>query len=142
MNLMKDKFFLDTNILVYSFDSTSQSKREISKDLIKKAHAENGCISFQVVQEFLNVSTRKFEVPLKTTDAQHYLAKVMYPICEVFPSEKLYFNTLEIMERWKFSFYDSMIIAAAMESGSEILYSEDLQHEQEIFDLKIVNPFI
>jgi predicted nucleic acid-binding protein len=46
------------------------------------------------------------------------------------------------MERWKFSFYDSMIIAAAMESGSEILYSEDLQHNQEIFSLKIVNPFI
>lgn len=112
------------------------------RDLIKKAHAGNGCISFQVIQEFLNVATQKFEVPLKSTDAQDYLAKVLYPICEVFPSENLYFNTLEIIERWKFSFYDSMIIAAAMESECNVLYSEDLQHKQKIFDLAIINPFI
>lgn len=76
MNSMNDKFFLDTNILVYSFDSASPLKRKAAKDLIKKAHAGKGCISFQVIQEFLNVATRKFEVPLKTTDAQNYLAKV------------------------------------------------------------------
>lgn len=139
---MKDKFFLDTNILVYSFDSTSPTKREIAKELIKYAHKENGCISFQVIQEFLNVATLKFEVPLKTTDAQNYLTKVLYPVCEVFPSESLYFRALEIMDRWKFSFYDSMIIASAMESECTILYSEDMQHNLEIFNLKIVNPFI
>lgn len=142
MNSMKDKFFLDTNILVYSFDSTSPSKRQVAENLIKNAHKENGCISFQVIQEFLNVATRKFEVPLETTDAQNYLTKVLYPVCEVFPSESLYFNTLEIMERWKFSFYDSMIIASAMESECTILYSEDMQHNQKIFNLEIVNPFI
>jgi predicted nucleic acid-binding protein len=139
---MKDKFFLDTNILVYSFDTTSPSKREVAKDLIKNAHKANGCISFQVIQEFLNVATRKFEVPLKTADAQNYLTKILYPVCEVFPSESLYFSTLEIMEKWKFSFFDSMIIAAAMESECTILYSENLQHNQIIFHLKIVNPFI
>ncbi|HKL31216.1 MAG TPA: PIN domain-containing protein [Tangfeifania sp.] len=142
MSLMKDKFFLDTNILVYSFDSSSPSKKEVAKDLIKKTHAGKGCISFQVIQEFLNVATRKFEVPLKTTDAQTYLTKVLYPVCEVFPYDGLYFNALEIMERWKFSFYDSMIIASAMESECTILYSEDMQHNQKLFNLKIVNPFI
>lgn len=139
---MKDKFFLDTNILVYSFDSSSPPKKEAAKDLIKKAHAGKGCISFQVIQEFLNVATHKFEMPLKATDAQNYLAKVLYPICDIFPSEKLYFNTLEIMKRWKFSFYDSMIIAAAIESESDILFTEDLQHNQKIFSLTIINPFI
>ena len=142
MNSTNDKFFLDTNILVYSFDSTSQQKREIANDLIKNAHKGNGCISFQVIQEFLNVATRKFKVPLKITDAQNYLTKVLYPICEVFPSEKLYSIALEIMERWKFSFYDSLIIASALDSECNILYSEDLQHNQKIFDLKISNPFI
>jgi predicted nucleic acid-binding protein len=142
MSSTNDKFFLDTNILVYAFDSTSPYKREVAKDFIKNAHKGNGCISFQVIQEFLNVATRKFEVPLKTTDAQNYLTKVLYPVCEVFPSERLYFNTLEIMERWKFSFYDSMIIASAMESECTILYSEDMQHNLKIFNLKIVNPFI
>ncbi|MFW5755304.1 MAG: hypothetical protein ACOCWD_02570 [Tangfeifania sp.] len=46
------------------------------------------------------------------------------------------------MERWKFSFYDSMIIASAMESECTILYSEGMQHNQKLFNLKIVNPFI
>lgn len=142
MNSMKDKYFLDTNILVYSFDSNSSAKKEVAKELIREAHKGNGYISFQVIQEFLNVATRKFEVPLKTTDAQSYLTKVLYPVCEVFPSENLYFNALEIMGRWKFSFYDSLIIASAMESDCKILFSEDLQHNQKIFDLKIVNPFI
>lgn len=142
MNSMKDKYFLDTNILVYSFDLNSSAKKEVAKELIREAHKGNGYISFQVIQEFLNVATRKFEVPLKTTDAQSYLTKVLYPVCEVFPSENLYFNALEIMGRWKFSFYDSLIIASAMESDCKILFSEDLQHNQKIFDLKIVNPFI
>ena len=62
---MKDKFFLDTNIIVYSFDSGDSAKRKVSGELIKRAHQGKGCISFQVIQEFLNVATRKFEKPMK-----------------------------------------------------------------------------
>lgn len=138
---MKDKFFLDTNIIVYSFDSPDSPKREISKDLLIKAYHGKGCISFQVIQEFLNVATRKFERPLKTKDAQKYLSKILFPICEVFPSEEIYFMALELSERWRYSFYDSLIIAAALEADCSILYSEDLQNNQKIYQLDIVNPF-
>jgi predicted nucleic acid-binding protein len=138
---MKDKFFIDTSIIIYSFDSPDSSRREISKGLIKKAHMGKGCISFQVIQEFLNVATRKFERPLKTEDAQKYLSKILFPICEIFPSEQLYFMVLELSERWKYSFYDSLIIAAALEAGCSILYSEGLQDKQRIYQLDIVNPY-
>ncbi len=138
---MKGKFFLDTNILVYAFDSPGSQKRKISDKLIKDAHLGKGCISFQVIQEFLNVATRKFISPLKTDDAQKYLAKILFPVCEVFPSEELYFIALEISERWKYSFYDSLIIAAALESNCSLLYSEDLQNNQKIYGLTIVNPY-
>ncbi len=138
---MKDKYFLDTNILIYAFDNSSSKKRIVSDDLIKKAHFGNGCISFQVIQEFLNVATRKFQSPLNVEDAQKYLTKILFPVCEVFPSEKLYSSALEIMERWQFSFYDSLIIASALDANCAILYSEDLQHNQKIYDLTVINPY-
>jgi predicted nucleic acid-binding protein len=137
---MKDKFFIDTNIVVYAF-SLELEKKLIAKQLIKDAHKKDGCLSFQVIQEFLNTSTKKFKIPLKKEDAQRYLHEILFPICEIFPSEKLYSNALDIHEKFKFSFYDSLIIAAALQANCKILYSEDLQHNQKIYDLTIVNPF-
>jgi predicted nucleic acid-binding protein len=139
---MSDKFFLDTNIFVYSFESPEQEKRIISEKLIKKAIGGDGCISFQVVQEFLNVATRKFAIPLKPEDSKLYIQKVLYPIIEVFPSKELYFSGLEIQQRWKYSFYDSLILAAALVAKCNILYSEDLQHNQRVEGLTIINPYI
>ena len=138
---MKDKFFIDTNIIVYAFSLESE-KKAISKELIKKAHKKSGCLSFQVIQEFLNIATKKFEIPLKSEDIQKYLSEILFPICEVFPSEKLYKSALDIRERFKFSFYDSLIIASAIESNCKILHSEDLQHNQKIYDLTILNPYL
>ena len=138
---MKGKFFLDTNILIYSFDLHNSLKRTISEKLIKNALSGDGFISFQVIQEFLNVSTRKFENPMNSEEAKHYISKVLFPICKIFPTEELYYFVLEIHEKFKFSFYDSLIIAAALQANSKILYSEDLQHNQKIYDLTIVNPF-
>jgi predicted nucleic acid-binding protein len=137
---MNEKFFLDTSIFIYSFGASTKKIR--STELIKKAHMKNGCISYQVIQEFLNVAMRKFVNPFKYEDLQLYLKKILFPICEVFPSEKLYADALDIMERWKYTFDDSLIIASALESQSNVLYSEDLQHGQKIRNLTIVNPFI
>jgi predicted nucleic acid-binding protein len=137
---MKGKFFIDTNIVIYAF-GLELEKKMIAKQLIKDAHKKGGCLSFQVIQEFLNTSTKKFKIPLKKEDTQKYLREILFPICEVFPSEILYSNSLDIHEKFKYSFYDSLIIAAALESNCKILYSEDLQHNQKIYDLTIVNPF-
>lgn len=137
-----ERFFIDTNVFVYTFDADVK-KRETARALVDRALQDgNGCISYQVVQEFLNVATRKFAIPLATADAQQFLAAVLDPLCEVYASAELYRQGLEISERWKYSFYDSMIIAAARAAGCDVLYSEDLQHGQVIGTLKIVNPFL
>lgn len=139
---MRDKYFLDTNIFVYSFDTSNPGKRKIALDIISKALTQSkGIISYQVIQEFMNVALRKFKVPLSSNDCQKYLTVVLEPICEVYLSIDLFHKALEITERWHFSFYDSLIISAALKAECSVLYSEDLQHQQEIFDLQIINPF-
>ncbi len=139
---MSDRYFIDTNIFVYSFDAKSAAKREIARDLIASALEKGtGIISFQVIQEFLNAATRKFAVPLKLKDAQEYLDVVLEPLCEVFSSAELYHQALEIADEWRFSFYDALIVAAALQAECTVLYSEDLQDSQKIKGITVRNPF-
>ena len=140
---MSGKYFLDTNIIVYSFDQSDQRKQSIAQGLIREAiKTGQGIISYQVIQEFLNVATRKFTKSLSIPDSKEYLFDVLEPLCEVFPSFDLYHNALDISGRWQYSFDDAMIISAALHSGCEIVYSEDFQHNLKIQRLRIENPFI
>jgi len=66
---------------------------------------------------------------------------VLTPLCEAFVSVDLLKQALDVAERWRFSFYDSLIIAAALQTNCTILYSEDMQHEQKIQTITIRNPF-
>ncbi len=137
---MKDKFFLDTNILLYMFDETDIDKRTRAEDLIHSGVREgNGCISFQVVQEALNVITKKLHAT--TAQAHQFLEDVLNALWHVNPTGRLYRHGLDIVRRYKYSFYDSLIVAAALEAKCEILYSEDLQDGQRIERLTIINPF-
>ena len=140
---MSDKFFIDTNIFVYCFDDRQPDKKVRAQALISDAlHTGNGIISWQVIQEFLNVSTRKFLVPLKPVDAKVYLQKVLHPLCHVFPDLDLYGAALDILAKTGYSFYDSLIIAAALRGRCAMLYSEDLHSGHNVDRLKVVNPFI
>lgn len=140
---MKDgRFFLDTNILLYTFDKTAPHKQAIANDLVEQALLGKGCISFQVMQEFLNTALRKFEPPMTTEQAQSYLQTTLQWLCDYYPSEDFYQRGLGIKERWRFSWYDSLIITAALECGCHTLYSEDLQHQQKVETLTILNPFM
>jgi predicted nucleic acid-binding protein len=139
---MNDKYFMDTNILIYSFDSTHPAKRKIAGNLVSGALEKGtGIISYQVIQEFLNVATRKFAVPLSFKDAQRYLNVVLEPLCEVFSSTELFHQALEISEQWQFPFYDALVVAAALQAECRVLYSEDMQDNQTIKGLTIRNPF-
>lgn len=100
-----------------------------------------GVISYQVTQEFLNAATRKFSKPLSVPDAQRYLTVVLEPLCAVFSSVELFHQALDLSRRWNYSFYDSLVIAAALQADCSVLYSEDLQDGQKLGRLKIVNPF-
>ncbi len=140
---MSGKAFLDTNVLVYSFDRSDPRKRDAARALISDS-LENGggIISFQVIQEFLNVATRKFVIPLTAEDARRYLDIVLEPLCEVYSSPEIYHQALEIAEAWRLSFYDSLIVAAALQAECDVLYSEDLQDGLKIRGLTVRNPFI
>jgi len=140
---MNGRFFLDTNIFVYCFDDNNTEKKVRALSLIGEAlQSGKGIISWQVVQEFLNVSTKKFISPLKALDAKSYLQKVLFPLWAVFPNLNIYQNTIEIQEKTGYSFYDSMIVASALSQDCSILYSEDLHNGMKIDDLQVVNPFV
>lgn len=140
---MSGRYFLDTNIFVYSFDVDDRRKQKTADSIVKRALTDQlGLISSQVVQEFLNVATRKFAKPMTNHEARTYLDTVLAPLCEVFPSATLYRETLGIQSESKFSFYDSLIIAAAVEAKCRWLYSEDLRHGQTIHGVQIQNPFL
>jgi predicted nucleic acid-binding protein len=139
---MSGRFFIDTNVFVYSFDDRQPDKKVRALALISDAlQTGNGMISWQVMQEFLNVSTRKFLVPLKPEDAKLYLQKVLHPLCQVFPDVDLYSAALEIMTKSGYSFYDSLIIASAQRCGCVTLYSEDLHSGHLVDSVKVINPF-
>ena len=140
---MPDKVFLDTNIFVYSFDSRAARKQRHAQDLIESAlDTRQAVISTQVIQEFLNVASTKFIPVLNRADCQRYLDAVLAPLCEVYPSLSLYQQALDLREETGYGFYDSLIIAAALHSSCDILYSEDLQHGRAIHTLRIMNPFL
>jgi predicted nucleic acid-binding protein len=136
------RFFLDTNILVYTFEERASAKRARARQLVTEAlETRRGIISCQVVQEFLNVATRKFKNPMSVSDAQLYLARILMPLCEVFPDAALYSQALSISGEMGIGFYDALIVSSAIGAGAAILWSEDLQHGRRIRSLEIRDPF-
>ena len=140
---MSDKFFLDTNIFAYSFDAAAKSKMEVADHLIQKGiHTGNGLVSYQVVQEFFNAVFKKFPVPLTVAEAQTYFSSVLRPMLGVMFSAALLLRALGLREKHSFAWYDSLILAAAIEGQCAILYTEDLQHGMRIEGVRIQNPFL
>ena len=134
---MSDKVFIDTNIIIYSYSSTEPDKQAVARKLITET---NSYISTQVLTELCNTITKK----LKLTHSA--AAAAVRECCD---NNKLIVNTQEtiveatkIAERYGFSFYDSLILSAALSAGCQQLYSEDMQHNQLIEKkLTIINPF-
>src|ERR1700693_1433631 len=139
---MKDRFFLDTNILVYTFDSHSPRKQHQAISLVERALASRqGVISYQVIQEFLNVAMRKFKEPMLPAEAQAYMQLVLIPLCEVFPDAALYSEALAILEETGWTFYDSLIVASAAAAKCGLLFTEELQGGRTVRGVDIQNPF-
>ncbi len=140
---MSGRFFLDTNIFVYTFDPNAPSKSKKAAQLIRRAvDSGEGMISYQVVQEFLNVALRRFSPAMSTAEAEQYLVTVLRPLLAIHSSPALYLSALKLREKYRLSWYDSLIAAAAVEGGCDRLVSEDLQHGQKIEGVRIENPFI
>lgn len=140
---MSAEYFLDTNIFIYDIEAADSRKQSIAQELIDQAiERDCGVISYQVVQECLNVITFKARKVVTAEQAERYLMEVLEPLCRVYPSTAFYRRALEIKDRWRFSFYDSLIVTGALEGGCRTLYTEDLQHIQRIESLTVINPFL
>jgi predicted nucleic acid-binding protein len=94
-----------------------------------------------VIQEFANVALRKFKIPMTTRDLADFIDGSFRPMPIVHSSVELFHSALADQTRYRLSWYDSIIIAAAVESGSGILYSDDLQDGAKFAGLKVENPF-
>jgi predicted nucleic acid-binding protein len=139
---MSGRFFLDTNIFVYAFEVNSLRKSAQAERLIRTAiQTRGGIVSHQVVQEFFNVALRGFAKPMSTSDAEQYLATTFRPLLSVHSSPALYGEALRIAAKFRLSWYDSLIVASAIEGECDVLYSEDFQDGQQFGSMKISNPF-
>jgi predicted nucleic acid-binding protein len=140
--MARNKAFIDTNVLVYQFDSTDEVKRTKARSLVTVLLAENlGVISSQVVQEFMNVALKKFRSPMTLNEVGEILDGLLKPLCEHFPTMEFYEKALKLHASASLSLYDALIIQAAQDLGCTVLYSEDLQDGQTFGSLKVVNPF-
>ena len=134
--------FIDSNVLLYLFDETAPAKRATAESLIHQAlEASNAVISHQVVQETLNVLTAKMRPAATNEQARRFLDSVLMPLWRVMPNAALYHRAMDLPVRYDFSFYDALIVAAAVESGCTRLLTEDLQDGQRIERLVVTNPF-
>ena len=139
---MSVEAFIDTNVFLYHLDPRDAKKHAVAERIVRDAVAErNACISFQVVQECLNVVLRKAEIRLDAAGAELYLESVLGPLYKIPSSIALYQRGLELHARYRYGFYDSLIIAAALDAGCTRLLTEDMHDGQQIDKLTIVNPF-
>ena len=107
--------FIDTNLFIYQIETEDVAKADIANRIIRRGiEAGNACISFQVVQECLNTIVRKAEISLTEKQAEQYLIDSLSPLLRIYPSISFYRRGLEIQNRYQFSFYDSLIVAAAL----------------------------
>ena len=140
---MNGRFFLDTNVFVYSFDQRSVAKSLRAAQLIREAVAgRKGIVSYQVVQEFFNVALLRFAEPMASQEAEQYLSTVFRPLLAVHSSPALISEALRLTGKFRLSWSDALIVAAAIEGGCSVLYSEDLQQGQRFGELKVENPFV
>ena len=139
---MSGRFFLDTNIFAYTFDLSVPAKAKTALQLVCRAvDSGEGVISYQVVQEFFNVALMRFTQPMNLAEAEQYFLTVLRPLVAVDSSPALFLEAFRLVGRHRFNWYDSLILAAALQLDCDTLYSEDFQHGRKIEDLTISNPF-
>lgn len=142
MSYMSDRVFLDTNVLVYVFDHDTPVKRERAKRILEGATPGEVLVtSTQVLQEFYVTVTRKLKRPVPDADA---LAAVrgFSQLSMVQIDSPMIHGAIEFSQQKRISFWDALIVQAALEAGCDRLLTEDLHTGCEIGRLRIENPFV
>ncbi|GHV83469.1 twitching motility protein PilT [Spirochaetia bacterium] len=132
-----NKIFFDTNMIVYLYSDTELEKRKIVKDAFD---INERYISTQVLNEFSNIAFKKLKLPAIRIDN---IIDELMNVCFVSVVDSLAIhNAIAIKDRYSYSYYDSLIIASALECDCKILYSEDMSNGQIIENIMIQNLFL
>ena len=135
------KVFLDTNVIIYAYDVSAGEKRERAKKiLVDLWDSGQGLLSIQVLQEFFVSVTRKIPQPLALKEAQHIVNDLLTWEVVVNDGDSI-LEAIELHSSHKYSFWDSLIIQAAIKGGASLLLSEDLSGGQTIRGVTIKNTF-
>lgn len=134
------EFFLDSNVLIYaaSTDPREARKIEVASELLESL--DYG-LSTQVLQEFYVIATTKMKRPLTTEDSLLFLERFEKQPCAVVDAD-LIRAAIQLHKRYRISYWDGAILAAAHELKSRVVYTEDLAHEQFYGDVQVINPFV
>ena len=133
--------FFDTNVLVYLFDASKPRKKTRAQEVLTQAVGEGvALLSTQVLQEFFVAVTRKLSTPLPHQQAERAVRNLAKLETAKIDAD-IILKAIETMRRYRLSFWDSLIIQAALRGGATVLYTEDLQHGQVIETLTIEYPF-
>lgn len=137
----EDKIFVDTNVIVYAYDTSAGEKHGIAKQIVLDLwDSGQGLLSTQVLQEFFVTVTAKINKPLDVFSAREIVQDLTK--WEVVSLERsIILSATDLHVQYKYSFWDSMIIQAAVSGGAKLLLSEDLSANQTIAGVKIQNPF-
>ena len=139
---MKDKVFVDTNILIYAHDLDAGAKHDVATSIIENIwEAKIGIISTQVIQEFYVNVTRKIPNPITPVLARGIILNYFSWHIEAIEPNTILLAS-EIEERYVLSFWDSLIVATASQANAGKILTEDLNHGQVIEGVLIENPFL
>jgi predicted nucleic acid-binding protein len=137
---MSDRYFVDTNILVYAHDTAGGAKHDRAKALVEKLWRDrSGVVSAQVLQELCVNVRRKAGRPVDLDTARAILADYLAWNVVTNTGESI-LEALEIEKRYRISFWDALVVQAAEASGAAVLYSEDLSDGQSYRGVRVVNP--
>ena len=135
------KVFVDTNVLVYAYDRAAGSKHVRARELLEELwNAGRGTLSTQVLQEFYVNVRRKARPPVSPEDARTLVADYLAwdPVVN---DGAAVLEAVDAGHRHQLSFWDALVVVAAVKSGASVIYSEDLDHGQRYGSVQVLNPF-
>jgi predicted nucleic acid-binding protein len=137
---MSDRYFVDTNILVYAHDAAAGDKHVRARALVEELwENRSGAVSTQVLQELAVNLRRKAKKPLNAKATRDVISDYLTWQVVVNGSDSI-LEALEFEARYRLPFWDALIVHAAQVAGAEILYSEDLSDGQRYGTVRVKNP--